>query len=88
MAEEIGEGKQAFALGLPPHETSTSLQSVETRDSPPPVKAFWSAEKYPVAIEGKGTLFVRLELEPPRRFYSLPSPVNPQNKYPEAVVRN
>lgn len=37
-------------------------------------------------IEGKGTNFVRLELEQPRRLYTVATPANPQNKYPEIMV--
>lgn len=78
--------RHIFDLGLSPTKYMQAVQLVEHRDSPPPAKLFWNTERYPLIIEGKGTVFVRLELEPPRRLYTISTPTNPQNKYPEIMV--
>ncbi|MCJ1464650.1 hypothetical protein MMC07_003263 [Pseudocyphellaria aurata] len=56
------------------------------RFSPPPAKAFWQVDSYPITVEGIGSFPVRVELMPQRRNFMIASPVNPQLKYPELIL--
>lgn len=85
MAKEIERVRQVFDSGLSLCQLFCK-QSVEFKDSPPPAKFFWLTENYPLAVEGAEPIVVRLELEQPRRLFTLSVPGNPQNKYPEIMV--
>ena len=69
------------------HRTS-SLQGLISLPytSPPPAKAFWLSQPFPVHGRGTGDVYVRLELEPPRSRYGIKSPVNDAVLYPELMV--
>ena len=59
------------------------------RYRPPPVRPFWQIEGYPVKLGSGVTVFARLELEPQKRSFFVPSPVRPQLiKFPEFMVGN
>ena len=56
--------------------------------SPPPKRPFWESGKYPVHIGAVSTsVETNISLDPRRRTFLAPSPVNPQIKYPESTVR-
>ena len=48
------------------------------RYRPPPARPFWQIERYPVKLSSGVTVNVRLELEPRKRSFLVPSPVRPQ----------
>ena len=57
------------------------------RFSPPPARAFWQQDSYPIPITD-GVCNVQVELEPQSRTFKTPSPVNPMKKYPEVMSLN
>ena len=81
-----GRGVIRFRYALMWGISLTKMTLLILDDSPPPMKSFWQVDQYPITVEGEGTRFVRLELLQPRRTFLVPSPVNPQLKYPEIMV--
>ena len=55
--------------------------------SPPPSNAFWLRENYPVDSE-VGVCYVQMEMDPQRRTFKAPSPVDTNRKYQELMVNS
>ena len=54
--------------------------------SPPPQKQFWKNECYSIHIAAEGMVTVRLYLEPRKRNFTHPSPVDARKNYEEVMV--
>ena len=55
--------------------------------SPPPAKAFWLSGQYIIEIGSNAEKkSIDVMLEPRKRMFVAPSPVNPMVKYPEVMV--
>ncbi|KAL8951423.1 MAG: hypothetical protein Q9222_002614 [Ikaeria aurantiellina] len=58
----------------------------DAASSPPPPRAFWQDEPFYIHMQGGFRAVVRLSIEPRRRTFYHPSPVNPAVRYPEVMI--